>query len=50
MLSAYAITRPLVELSTLPTRGGMPLAMGLIFVSLFVIISRKKALTQMSAS
>jgi len=32
--------------SQLPTRAGMPLAMGLIFVSLLVIISRKKALTQ----
>ena len=46
MLLAYAITRPLVLVSDLPTRGGLPLAMGLIFVGLFVIISRKKALTQ----
>jgi hydrogenase-4 component E len=46
VLLAYIITRPLVTLSQLPTRAGMPLAMGLIFVSLFVIISRKKALTQ----
>src|SRR5438094_803489 len=43
---AYVIARPLVALSQLPTRAGMPLALGLIFVSLFVIISRKKALTQ----
>jgi hydrogenase-4 component E len=46
VLFAYAITRPLVELSQLPTRAAMPLAMGLVFVSLFVIVSRKKALTQ----
>jgi hydrogenase-4 component E len=46
VLFAYAITRPIVALSTLPTRAGMPLAMGLIFISLFVLISRKKALTQ----
>ena len=46
VLFAYAITRPIVALSTLPTRAGMPLAMGLIFVSLFVLISRKKAITQ----
>jgi hydrogenase-4 component E len=46
VLFAYAITRPLVQASTLPTRGGLPLAMGLVFVGLFVIISRKKALTQ----
>ncbi len=43
---AYAISRPLVALTQLPTRAGMPLAMGLVFVSLFVIVSRKKALTQ----
>ncbi len=46
VLFAYAVTRPLVALSQLPTRAGMPLAMGLILVSLFVVISRKKALTQ----
>lgn len=46
VLLAYAITRPLVLVSDLPTRGGMPLAMGLIFVGLFVIVSRKKAITQ----
>ena len=46
VLLAYAITRPLVTISTLPTRGGLPLAMGLIFVGLFVVITRKKALTQ----
>jgi hydrogenase-4 component E len=43
---AYVFMRPLVTVSDLPTRGGMPLAMGLILVSLFVVISRKKALTQ----
>jgi hydrogenase-4 component E len=42
----YVITRPLVAVSQLPTRAGMPLAMGLVLVSLFVVISRKKALTQ----
>ena len=45
VLFGYAITRPLVALSQLPTRAGMPLAMGLVLVSLFVMISRKKALT-----
>src|SRR3972149_4782341 len=44
VLFGYAITRPLVALSQLPTRAGMPLAMGLVLVSLFVIVSRKKAL------
>lgn len=46
VLLAYAITRPLVQVSTLPTRDGLPLAMGLIFVGLFVVVTRKKALTQ----
>lgn len=45
-LFAYAITLPLVEVSSLPTRDGLPLAMGLIFVGLFVVVTRKKALTQ----
>jgi len=46
VLLAYAVTRPLVMVSSLPTRGGMPLAMGLIFVGLFVVITRKKAMAQ----
>jgi len=46
VLLAYAVTRPLVLVSDLPTRGGMPLAMGLIFVGLFVVITRKKAMMQ----
>ena len=46
VLLAYIVMRPIVQLSPLPTRAGMPLAMGLIFVSLFVIVSRKRALTQ----
>jgi hydrogenase-4 component E len=46
VLFGYAITRPLVAASHLPTRTAMPLAMGLVLVSLFVIVSRKKALTQ----
>src|SRR5215472_17285666 len=46
VLFGYAVTRPLVALSHLPTRVAVPLAMGLVLVSLFVVISRKKALTQ----
>jgi hydrogenase-4 component E len=46
VLLGYAIARPLVALSRLPTRAGMPLAMGLVLVSLFVLVSRKKAITQ----
>jgi hydrogenase-4 component E len=43
---AYVVTRPLVAVTQLPTRAGLPLAMGVVFVSLFVMVSRKKALTQ----
>ncbi len=46
VLFAYVVVRPLVEVSQLPTRGAMPLGMALVFVSLFAIVSRKKALTQ----
>lgn len=46
VLLAYAVMRPLVLASQLPTRGGLPLAMGVIFIGLFVLISRKNALTQ----
>jgi hydrogenase-4 component E len=46
VLFAYAIMRPVVAASQLPTRSGLPLAMGLVLVSLFVVTSRKKALTQ----
>ena len=46
ILLAYAASRPLLAIAEAPTRGGMPLAMGLLFVSLFIIISRRKAVTQ----
>jgi hydrogenase-4 component E len=49
VLVGYGISRPLVALSRLPTRAGMPFAMGLVLVSLFVLVSRKKALTQVIA-
>src|SRR5262249_61777288 len=43
---SYGITRPLVMVSRLPTRNGIPLAVGLILIGVFVIISRRKALSQ----
>lgn len=46
VLFAYLITRPLVGVSSLPTRGGIPLAVALILVGLFVVVTRRKALTQ----
>ena len=35
VLFGYAVTRPLVALVQVSTRAGMPLAMGLVLVSLF---------------
>ena len=46
VLFGHAVMRPVVAASELPTRAAMPLAMGLVLVSLFVVVSRKKALTQ----
>ena len=46
VLFAYTLARPWMAVSALPTRAGLPLAMGLLFVSLFIIVSRKKAITQ----
>ncbi len=46
VLVAYSVTRPLVMTSQLPTRGAIPLAMALVFVSLLVVVSRKKAFSQ----
>ena len=45
-VAAYEVSRPLAAVVTLPTRGGLPLALALILVSLFVVVSRRKALTQ----
>jgi hydrogenase-4 component E len=46
VLVSYSVTRPLVAMSQLPTRNGMPLAMAVVFVGLFIVVSRKKALSQ----
>ncbi len=46
VLFAYVLARPWVMVSRLPTREGLPLATSLLFVSLFIIVSRKKATTQ----
>src|SRR2546428_4789679 len=45
-LLSYAVASPVVSLSALPTRGGIPLALATVFVGLLIIISRKSALTQ----
>lgn len=46
VLFAYGLARPWMTVSQLPTRAGLPIAIGLLFVSLFIIVSRKKATTQ----
>lgn len=43
---AYEVSRPVAAVVTLPTRGGLPLALALILVSLFVVVSRRLAITQ----
>jgi hydrogenase-4 component E len=45
-LIAYAIAEPVVALSDLPTRGSIPLALAVVFVGLFIIVSRRSALAQ----
>ncbi len=46
VLFAYVLARPWMAVTQLPTRAGLPVAMGLLFISLFIIVSRKKAVTQ----
>jgi hydrogenase-4 component E len=46
VLLAHAAARPLEAIADVPTRAGMPMAMGLLFISLFIIVSRKMAITQ----
>lgn len=46
VLFAYVLARPWMEVTALPTRAGLPLAMALLFISLLVIVNRKKAITQ----
>ena len=45
-VAAYEVSRPLTAVVNLPTRGGLPLALALILVSLFVVVSRRRAMTQ----
>lgn len=46
VIFAYVVSRPLVALTRLPTRDALPIAMAILFVSLFIVVSRKKAITQ----
>lgn len=46
VLFAYVLARPWMTVTKLPTREALPLAIALLFVSLFIVVSRKKAITQ----
>jgi hydrogenase-4 component E len=46
VLFAYVLARPWMEVTRLPTRAGLPLAMALLFVSLLIIVNRRKAISQ----
>jgi hydrogenase-4 component E len=46
VILAYVVMRPVVSISNLPTRGALPLALSLVFIGLLVILTRKKAFTQ----
>ena len=43
---AYEVSRPIAAVVSLPTRGGLPIALALVLVSLFVVVSRRLAITQ----
>ncbi len=45
-LVAYAVAQPIVALTNLPTRASIPMALAVVFVGLFIIVSRRSALTQ----
>ncbi len=45
-IAAYYVSRPVAAVISLPTRGGLPLALALVLVSLFIVVSRRTALSQ----
>ena len=45
-VAAYEISRPLTEVVSLPTRGGLPVALALIFVSLLIVVSQRQVIAQ----
>ena len=45
-LFAYVVTRPWMAITHAATKAALPIAMALLFVSLFIIVSRRKAITQ----
>ena len=47
-VAAYELSRPLAEVVSLPTRGGLPIALALVMVSLFVVVSRRQVIAQIT--
>lgn len=45
-VAAYEVSRPLAAVVSLPTRGGLPIAIALILVSLFIVVSRRQVIAQ----
>lgn len=45
-LAAFAVSRPLVELEPGPTTRAVPAALAVVFVAVFVIVSRRRAVSQ----
>jgi hydrogenase-4 component E len=45
-VAAYELSRPLTEVVSLPTRSGLPIALALILVSLFIVVSRRQVIAQ----
>jgi hydrogenase-4 component E len=45
-VAAYEVSRPIAEVVSLPTRGGLPIALALIMVSLFIVVSRRQVIAQ----
>jgi len=45
-VAAYEVSRPVVAVVTLPTRGGLPIALALILISLFIVVSRRRVIAQ----
>lgn len=46
ILSAYAISRPLVALSPSPTTQALPVGLAMVFLGFFVLVTRRRALSQ----
>jgi hydrogenase-4 component E len=46
VLAAYLVSGPVVAQSHAPTRAALPLGLAVVFVGLFILVSRKQAITQ----